>query len=341
LAKLPSTIAAMMARPWLTARTPVAAARELMAVAESGLGPARLTALALARECGPQATPAWRDWAANKGIGAYARVWLAEHDGTGPADADQVWITVDTLAAALDAMAPGALGQPLRDQLGMDVAEILPLLKDCDHPAAPRLLALLPGRPRLTLVPPLARADRTYEIKVQLRDVTDPPVWRRLHVSADVGLDRLHEVIQDAMGWQDGHLHAFSAGSTRYGVPAAELDVRDERAAQLSELLTGVGDKVGYLYDFGDGWDHDITLEKILPVGLPVVDAVCTAGVGACPPEDCGGPWGYRELKATLADPAADGHGTMLEWLGLDSGKEFDPAEFSVEDTNRDLAGDR
>lgn len=357
LEMLPVKIAMMMCRPWLSARTPAVAANELIAVAARVLGQTRLTALALARECGPEAAPAWRDWANDAGVGAYARVWLAELDEREPADADEAWILVDTVVPMLGMLPPGLpaamLGQLLQDQIGAELAEALPLLANCDHPDAPRLVSLLTARPTLTIVPPGAnplaeaqwpalpavpgRADSTYQIKVQLRDVTKPPVWRRLQVPDNVGLDWLHEVIQRAMGWDDSHLHVFSRGSARYGVPDGDLDFRDERKARLSKLLTRVGDKIGYDYDFGDDWHHDITLEEILPRGADAVDAVCTAGKGACPPEDCGGPWGYEELKATLADPDAEQHDEMVEWMGLDSGDEFDPAEFSVDEVNRSL----
>jgi hypothetical protein len=164
-------------------------------------------------------------------------------------------------------------------------------------------------------------------------------VWRRLQVPADLSLDQLHEVIQTAMGWHNCHMHVFSDGWSEYGRPDRELGHQDERKVHLSQLLTSVGDKIGYNYDFGDDWLHDITLEKILPAGVGVNRAACTAGKGACPPEDCGGVWGYEELKATLADPDAEEHDDMLEWLGLSSGDDFNPKEFSAEEVNRRLGG--
>ena len=156
--------------------------------------------------------------------------------------------------------------------------------------------------------------------------MTKPPVWRRLEVPADLDLGRLHEVIQVAMGWQDCHLHVFSDGGAEYGQPDPELGHTDERAVCLSQLLAGVGDRLLYTYDFGDGWEHDITLEKILPADGATAGAICTAGKGACPPGDYGGLWGYQELKATLADPNADEHESMLDWLGLTSPQRLRPA---------------
>jgi hypothetical protein len=366
LAQLPAMVAALMARPWLSSRAPVAAASDLLAVGESVSGPERLAALDLARECGSEAEAAWREWAAKDGFGAYARVWLAELDGAEPADADSAWITVDALATMVDALS-GDLPEQLlpalvQAQAGEELAEALPLMENCGHPAAPRLVKLLssaanpiglldgvlsgvgafpqaPLRRRGPAGPLPPPSDAGYQIKVQLRGVTKPPVWRRLQVP-DLSLDQLHEVIQVAMGWYDCHLHVFSDGRSEYGRPDAELGHLDERKVRLSQVLTSVGDKVRYTYDFGDDWDHDVTLEKVLPADAGVTSSVCTAGKGACPPEDCGGVWGYEELKATLADPEAEQYTDMLEWLGLASGDDFDPKEFSAEKVNGGLRGE-
>lgn len=343
LSGLPDMVAELMARPWLAARTPAAAVRELLAAGEAASGQERLTALALARGCGPEAAPAWREWAARDGFGAHARVWLAEQDGAEPAEVDEAWVTVDTLTVLLDALSADVpaelLPAMLRAGAGDELAEALSLLEGCGHPDAPRLAGLLgPGLAPLPVPAPRdGGSGAAYQIKVQLRGATKPPVWRRLQVPADIGLDRLHEVIQAAMGWENYHMHVFSHGSGDYGLPDRELGHRDERKVVLSQLLTHAGDKIGYTYDFGDGWDHDIVLEKVLPPDTEVADPVCTAGKGACPPEDCGGVWGYEELKDTLADPNAEDHQSMLEWLGLNSGDDFDPKAFSIAEVNRRL----
>jgi hypothetical protein len=141
------------------------------------------------------------------------------------------------------------------------------------------------------------------QLKLSLRGVSKPPVWRRLLVPADMRIDRLHDVIQTAMGWTDTHPHMFSTAAGDYGVPDRELGFRNERNARLGQFLKQPGDRILYAYDFGDGWEHDIVLEKRLdPDPDPQIPA-CLAGNGACPPEDCGGPWGYGDLKETLDDP--------------------------------------
>src|SRR5205807_3495965 len=128
----------------------------------------------------------------------------------------------------------------------------------------------------------------------------------------------------------------FSNGWAEYGLPDPELGHGDERAVQLSALLDGVGDKLRYTYDFGDDWEHDVLLEKVLPADSPY--PVCTAGKGACPPEDCGGIGGYLRLKEILAGSDDEEQRQLLEWLGLDSAADFDPTEFSVEETSARLA---
>lgn len=172
------------------------------------------------------------------------------------------------------------------------------------------------------------------QLKLSLRGVSKPSVWRRLLVPAEMRLSQLHRVIQTAMGWTDTHLHAFSTPDGDYGPPDPELDHRDERTARLSDFLTQPGSRIRYTYDFGDFWEHDIVLEKALAPDLGTWLPVCLAGKGACPPEDCGGAWGYADLRDTLSDPASEEHDAMLEWLGLNSADEFDPAAFDVEETN-------
>lgn len=176
-----------------------------------------------------------------------------------------------------------------------------------------------------------------YQLKVSLREIEEPPVWRRLLVSSEIRLAALHHVIQRAMGWEDAHLHVFSDGSRQYGHPDPELGYQDERRVRLSRLLAEPGDSLDYTYDFGDGWDHEVVLEQTVPVAGGEREPRCLAGEGACPPEDSGGAWGYADLKEILADPGHEEHHEMLEWLGLDSAVDFDPAAFSVDDVNTDL----
>jgi hypothetical protein len=146
-------------------------------------------------------------------------------------------------------------------------------------------------------------------LKLSLRGVSKPPVWRRLLVPAEMRLDRLHDVIQTAMA----HLHVFSTSAGDYGIPDPELGFRNERSARLAQFLKQPGDRIQCAYDFGDGWEHDIVLEARLGPDQGQRFPICLAGKGACPPEDCGGPWGYTDLKEALADPRHEDHQDMLD----------------------------
>jgi hypothetical protein len=176
-----------------------------------------------------------------------------------------------------------------------------------------------------------------YQIKVTLLG-TSPPIWRRLLVPADVTLAQLHDVLQTAMGWDDGHMHEFSIGQRRIGRhnPEDRLmgmpPVENERTVRLSGILGRVGSKAIYTYDFGDSWEHSIVLEKRLPVEQNIPYPVCTDGQLACPPEDCGGIPGFYDLVEALNDPNHERHEEMLDWIG-----DFDPQAFSVDKVNRVL----
>ncbi|MGR8009724.1 plasmid pRiA4b ORF-3 family protein [Streptomyces hypolithicus] len=178
--------------------------------------------------------------------------------------------------------------------------------------------------------------DPVLGILVELADVDEPRVWRRLLVPAAIRLDRLHSVIQAAMGWQNCHMHAFALGGVQYGRPDGELGFRDERTAALTALLKP-GTHCVYTYDFGDSWEHRITVEQHLTAEAGLHYPRCVDGAGACPPEDCGGSPGYSDLKTILADPAHGEHHTMLAWLGLRSATEFAPARFAPDEADMRL----
>jgi hypothetical protein len=167
--------------------------------------------------------------------------------------------------------------------------------------------------------------DPLLQLRITLMDVDDPPVWRRVIVPAAYSLDRLHAVIQAAMGWQDYHLHAFRVGNVSYGPPDPdnELGYLDERKFRLGELTT---DRMFYEYDFGDGWEHELVIEQRTTAADGALYPACAAGEGACPPEDCGGSHGFAELKALLAGPPSTEREEMLTWAG----GEYDPSRFNM-----------
>jgi len=174
-----------------------------------------------------------------------------------------------------------------------------------------------------------------YQLKVTL-DETDPPVWRRLLVPASISLKQLHGVLQKAMGWTNSHLHQFEVRDRTYGIPDPEFgeNTLDEARARLDQVLTREKDTIIYEYDFGDGWIHKVALEKIAKPVEGVVVPSCIAGARACPPEDCGGVWGYQEFLQAVGDPSHPEHEEMLEWIG----GPFDPESFEVTEVNKRLA---
>lgn len=170
-----------------------------------------------------------------------------------------------------------------------------------------------------------------FEIKVTLQGIR-PFIWRRIQVPADIRLGKFHRVLQAAMGWTDSHLHAFRIGDVTYGVPDPDSPdlAQSERVIRLDKV-GGPGDAFPYEYDFGDGWTHEIRIEKALPADPAVHYPRCLAGERACPPEDCGGPPGYGALRAALQDPAHPDHEELREWAG----PSFDPEAFDPAKVNR------
>jgi hypothetical protein len=186
-----------------------------------------------------------------------------------------------------------------------------------------------------------------FELRLSLLYVA-PEVWRLIRVPHDIRMDRLDRVIQAAFGWTNSHMHQFhlidAKGGTKGYVGKPDPDsigvmfgrrppTQDETKRILKNFLAKPGDRIGYEYDFGDGWLHSVELVAVHPQASRLAAAVCLDGARACPPEDCGGPPGYEQLLETVANPTAPDHAEMREWLG-----DFDPAAFDLPATNRALA---
>lgn len=172
-----------------------------------------------------------------------------------------------------------------------------------------------------------------YQIKVTLKHIR-PPVWRRIQIPADIKLGKLHDIIQVVMGWTDSHMHTFRKGTEIFGVPSDELPdmFKNERIVRLDGIAQE-GDKLIYEYDFGDGWEHELKIEKVLPAEKDKKYPLCLSGKRACPPEDCGGPWGYEHLLEVLRNPKHKEHEEMAEWIG----ENFEPETFNLEEVNAEL----
>ncbi len=179
-----------------------------------------------------------------------------------------------------------------------------------------------------------------YELRVTL-DHVEPPIWRTFLIPADAGLDDLHHVLQVVMGWTNSHLHEFIKGRSRYGVPDPDGDdfgskLHPEHEHGVAELLTKPKQKITYSYDFGDGWEHTVTLVAIHPAAIPAPK--CLDGARACPPDDCGGPGGYEDLLRVLADRSDPEHRSMLKWFKSMTPKGHDPEVFPIAAVNKQLA---
>jgi len=183
-----------------------------------------------------------------------------------------------------------------------------------------------------------------FQFRIQIKDVQKPPVWRKVIVPESFTFEQFHLVIQEAFGWGNYHLFQFSpSGYGSEPVIAIPSDDDWEKTAlnasdtKLSSVFNTENQKYTYIYDFGDDWEHTILLENILPEKRE--KASCITGKGACPPEDCGGPWGYERLKEILKDPKHKEYKEIKEWIGIEDVKDkFHPEKFDIEYVNEILS---
>ena len=176
--------------------------------------------------------------------------------------------------------------------------------------------------------------NRIYQIKVSLRGLR-PTIWRRILVPSTMTLAQLHDTIQIAMGWSDAHLHQFVVNDDYFGIPDSEFpdDTKNENFYKLYQILRKEKDYLLYEYDICDSWEHKVVLEKVFPLQKDIPLPQCIKGQRACPPEDCGGIWGYQDFLYAILEPCHPEHKDMLEWIG----GSFDAEFFDIEQTNRML----
>lgn len=188
----------------------------------------------------------------------------------------------------------------------------------------------------------IASPTKMLVLKIRLKDVANPEVWRLIKVPATLSFDELHNVIQLAMGWGNSHIYEFIDDADKYGdnefryaIPSeydSEMGYKknmDSRRRKISGFFKKVGDKLDYVYDMGDHWAHEVTL-----VGTVKEEPwpCCMEGEGACPPDDCGGTGGYEMIKHLLAEnPDSDEAKSYLEWMGNPG---FNPDYFSITQVN-------
>jgi hypothetical protein len=189
------------------------------------------------------------------------------------------------------------------------------------------------------------KSSNIYQFKITLKAIK-PKIWRCIQVPGNYTFWDLHVAIQDAMGWEDYHLHQFEIINPKTGeknliaTPNDEdfYETISEVKAKISQYFLSAKNKANYEYDFGDGWEHEVVLEKILPSVVGSRYPQCIAGERACPPEDCGGAWGYEDLLEIIANSKHPEYLELMEWLedGFNP-EEFDPKLVEFDDPRKRL----
>lgn len=185
-------------------------------------------------------------------------------------------------------------------------------------------------------------SDTLHHLTIVLKNLK-PVIRREVLVPSDLRLDRLHQVIQVTMGWEDLHLHEIIVGSLRdgerYGTPmsdpfASGPATRNETKFTLRQIAPDKGGKFLYWYDFGDDWHHEASVKAVLVATPDQPVPYCLEASRACPPEDCGGPGGYANLLRILGDPKHEEHDDTRDWIG----DGFDPEHVDIDAINKELA---
>lgn len=246
---------------------------------------------------------------------------------------------------------PSFLGSMLVDRLEEFVAD--GILDDADgyrvptplRPAVRAAVRILLGDTAPVALHPPARCT----LRISLRD-SETPVWRRVVVDNSLSLLHLHFVIQSCFAWEDYHLHQFTKGEPftrgRVYVPDDQVDdelangfsdVVDEGTVTIGTALPEAGATLTYLYDYGDGWTHDIVVESVADFDAEAPRAACVDGHGLAPAEDSGGTWGWTDMLAAADDPAHERHDEVRQWLGLRAGERVDSEWFDADEVNGQL----
>jgi hypothetical protein len=180
-----------------------------------------------------------------------------------------------------------------------------------------------------------------FQFKIHLKNIK-PQIWRRILVPENYSFWDLHVAIQDSMGWVDYHLHEFNIlnpftkKEDRIGIPDddyPDAEMIPEIECTIKTYFTQENCEAEYIYDFGDDWEHKIIFEKIVQRDANIKYPICTEGKRACPPEDCGGSFGYMELLKALKNPDHENHDSMIEWIRVDFDSEsFNPQTVYFDD---------
>ena len=172
-----------------------------------------------------------------------------------------------------------------------------------------------------------------YQLKIKL-NYTKPKIWRRIQVNSDISLNELHHIIQISMGWTNSHLYTFTIDSIEYTVKEYDADyVQFANAREYTIEKARIDGPFEYLYDFGDSWEHEITIEKKI-TDKKLMHPVCLEAEGRCPPEDVGGTHGFQEFLDIMINKSHPERESYIEWYG----SEFDPNQVDLDQINENLA---
>ena len=192
-------------------------------------------------------------------------------------------------------------------------------------------------------------------LKIKIKESTKPPIWRKIKINQNTTFEDFHYIIQIAFGWEDEHLYQFSPkGWNSYPVLIAETymesddlnDFSDPKTfpngerydvakIKLKDYFKKLKQKMIYIYDFGDDWEHQIELVEITDEVL--LHPMCISGKGSDLEEDCGGIWGFYNMVDAINNPKHPEHKDFMEWLGLEKGTFWDINKFDIDEINEYL----
>jgi hypothetical protein len=271
------------ARPWLAGRSPLQAAREILTVAATATPAQRIAAVEIVEALDEPAQAAWHEVRTVPNLAAHARLALADwRKPEAPSPADAAWLAVEYAMTGLTNSGPDEALSCINERIpGKDLDSRLQALQRGNHPDTAALTEALTAFVASGTKPTSAQV---FQLKISLKRMR-PPVWRRVLVPATARLGLLHQVIQIVMNWDGDHLHKFVVGREHYGDPYYNVDFHDEQTLRLCGAFSPSVRTIAYLYDFGAGWYHDVTREKVLDLDAGVTYPVCVAGSGDFPIE--------------------------------------------------------
>ncbi len=264
-------------------RDPEETVREILRAAASMSPRMRWLAADVAEEAGEEALPTWREALSEPMLAVHARCALiAWDDAPELTDAEQLWLAVEAAAAGLEERGPDEALCCLWERVpGTNVDDRLAAIRSSGHPAAAEVAGAVAD---LTASGIPLTIDQAMQLKVQLK-YFKPPIWRSVVVPSLATLGDLHRVIQIVFGWDGDHMHAFRVGGHNYSDPSFGLEeTGEEEDVRVRDAFRGKI-KVGYEYDFGASWQHEITLQKVLPLDPAATYPVCVAFQGESPEE--------------------------------------------------------